>query len=105
MAATTSGLFSIITVLQVVHVLPTSGKHHPLSDEFINMINFKQNFWRAGRNFHEDKPLSYIDSLMGVLKDENPINVPRFKHDDESVILNSLNTLMQETNGLTARHK
>nr|XP_022913411.1 cathepsin B [Onthophagus taurus] len=41
--------------------------HHPLSDEFINLINVKQNTWTAGKNFDEKIPLSYFTKLMGAL--------------------------------------
>lgn len=36
------------------------------SDDFINEINSKQNFWRAGRNFHKDTPMSEITRLLGM---------------------------------------
>lgn len=42
---------------------------HPLSKEFIDSINAQQSTWKAGRNFAEDVPLSYIRRLMGVHPD------------------------------------
>lgn len=57
----------------------------PLSDEFINLINSKQNSWKAGRNFPPDTPMSYIKKLMGVLKDDNFPGLPMIKHDAELI--------------------
>ncbi|EFA01289.1 cathepsin B [Tribolium castaneum] len=39
---------------------------HPLSKEFIQQINEKQSTWKAGPNFAENVPMSYIRRLMGV---------------------------------------
>lgn len=36
------------------------------ADDFINEINSKQNFWKAGRNFHEDTPNSQLRNLLGL---------------------------------------
>lgn len=43
---------------------------HPLSDQFINLINSKQNSWKAGRNFPLHTSFDYIKKLMGALKDD-----------------------------------
>lgn len=42
---------------------------HPLSKEFIETINKQQSTWKAGRNFAENVPMSYIRRLMGVHPD------------------------------------
>lgn len=42
---------------------------HPLSKEFIDLINNQQSTWKAGRNFAENVPMSYIQRLMGVHPD------------------------------------
>jgi cathepsin B len=44
---------------------------HPLSDEFINLINSKQSLWTAGRNFHAETPLNYIKRLAGTIKNNS----------------------------------
>ncbi|KAJ8965343.1 hypothetical protein NQ317_018796 [Molorchus minor] len=44
-------------------------KLHPLSDEFIDRVNSKQSTWKAGRNFGETIPVSYLRTLTGVLED------------------------------------
>lgn len=36
------------------------------SDEFINEINTKQNFWKAGRNFDVKIPVSHLRGLLGA---------------------------------------
>lgn len=39
---------------------------NPLSKEFIQQINEQQSTWKAGHNFAENVPMSYIRRLMGV---------------------------------------
>ncbi|KAL1422084.1 hypothetical protein MTO96_003891 [Rhipicephalus appendiculatus] len=46
-------------------MVPSSVK--PLSDEMINFINNLNTTWKAGRNFDENIPFSYIKGLMGNL--------------------------------------
>lgn len=48
------------------------------SDEFINAINNKQNFWKAGRNFPIDTPLSRLRGLLGaqILPENERKNYP-----------------------------
>ncbi|KAJ8728191.1 hypothetical protein PYW08_016576 [Mythimna loreyi] len=58
---------------------------HPLSDEFIDLINSQQKFWRAGRNFPEHTPLSHIKNLLGALEDKNFSNYPCVEHDAELI--------------------
>lgn len=57
----------IISVLLISCAL--CEDHHPLSKEFIESINNQQSTWKAGRNFAEDVPMSYIRRLMGVHPD------------------------------------
>ncbi|KAJ2941648.1 hypothetical protein O0L34_g14705 [Tuta absoluta] len=43
---------------------------HPLSDEFIDMVNKANTTWKAGRNFPEDTLLSYINHFMGFRRSD-----------------------------------
>ncbi|XP_052752070.1 cathepsin B-like [Galleria mellonella] len=56
---------------------------HPLSDEFIDLINKKQNLWRAGRNFPSNIPFRHIKGLMGVLPNRNFEKFNTMTHDTE----------------------
>ncbi|GBP91395.1 Cathepsin B [Eumeta japonica] len=56
---------------------------HPLSDEFIAMINGRQNTWTAGRNFPLDTPFAHIKKLMGALPDQHFKNLDVKMHGDE----------------------
>ncbi|XP_063825007.1 cathepsin B [Ostrinia nubilalis] len=58
---------------------------HPLSDEFISLINTKQNTWQAGRNFPLETSMKHIRKLMGVLPDQNLMNLPTRVHDDDLI--------------------
>lgn len=58
---------------------------HPLSDDFINLINEQHSTWKAGRNFMENVPMAYIRKLMGVLPDAINHNQPLLVHDLEGV--------------------
>jgi len=49
---------------------------HPLSDEFIHLINSKQSTWKAGRNFGENFPLSSLYQMMGVLPESSKYQPP-----------------------------
>lgn len=40
---------------------------HPLSDEYIAMLNQSATTWEAGRNFHPNTSMTFIRRLMGVL--------------------------------------
>lgn len=55
----------LLTALIAGWVLPTQTLHS-ISKEFIHSINEEQSQWKAGRNFAEDIPMSYIRRLMGV---------------------------------------
>lgn len=78
-------IFALIVVTHGFFVDTASEKHHPLSDEFINVINSKQNTWRAGRNFHPGTPLSYIKGLTGAAVPEMSAFRPIARHDDEII--------------------
>nr|XP_037268488.1 LOW QUALITY PROTEIN: cathepsin B-like [Rhipicephalus microplus] len=52
----------------------------PLSDEMINFINNLNTTWKAGRNFDEKVPLSYIKGLMGVHPDSKNYRLPLHYH-------------------------
>ncbi|RZC33457.1 Peptidase C1 and/or Propeptide C1 domain containing protein [Asbolus verrucosus] len=55
---------TVLTVLcTAVSVVLTVN---PLTKEFIQSINEAQSTWKAGRNFDENVPMSYIKRLMGV---------------------------------------
>merc|ERR1719187_1248788 len=44
-----------------------SAELHPLSDEFLQVLQSKTTTWKAGRNFHKDTPLEFLKGLNGVL--------------------------------------
>ncbi|XP_063825434.1 cathepsin B-like [Ostrinia nubilalis] len=77
-----------LVILFVVGGVHTSHHMHPLSDEFIDFINSKQNSWRAGRNFPRNTPMKYLKRLAGTLKEHvtNPENIggkpPNYKKKD-----------------------
>ncbi|XP_053614540.1 cathepsin B-like [Plodia interpunctella] len=51
---------------------------HPLSDEYIELINANQNTWTAGRNYPEDTPMEYFTSRLGTFLDDDsdfPANI------------------------------
>lgn len=55
---------------------------HPLSDDFINLINAKQNMWTAGRNFPPYTPFNRVKNLIGVIPNENrEKKLPLVRHD------------------------
>ncbi|XP_018567564.1 cathepsin B-like [Anoplophora glabripennis] len=56
-----------LALVAVSYALP-SVEVHPLSDEFIDIINGKQSTWTAGRNFHVNTSLNHIRGLAGVIK-------------------------------------
>lgn len=60
---------------------------HPLSKDFIDSINAKQNLWKAGKNFAENVQMSYIRRLMGVLPDAKDHQPPPLVHNLEALEL------------------
>ncbi|XP_018567776.1 cathepsin B-like [Anoplophora glabripennis] len=56
-----------LALVAASYALP-SAEVHPLSDEFIDIINSKQSTWTAGRNFHVNTSLDQIRGLVGVIK-------------------------------------
>lgn len=69
------------------------------TDEFINEINNKQRLWKAGRNFHEDTPVSKFRSMLGFRKLPKNIldTVPIMKHviDDSTDVPESFDSRTQ----------
>ncbi|KAH7963135.1 hypothetical protein HPB52_019710 [Rhipicephalus sanguineus] len=57
---------------------PSSVK--PSSDEMINFINNLNTTWKAGRNFDENIPMSYVKGLMGVHADSKNYRLPLHYH-------------------------
>ncbi|XP_047024316.1 cathepsin B-like [Helicoverpa zea] len=68
--------------LQILFVFAVSATkiEYLLSDEFINLINSKQNSWKAGRNFNLNTPFTYIENLMGAMEDDNFARLPKRLH-------------------------
>lgn len=60
----------------------------PLTDAFINLINIKQDTWKAGRNFPTHTNFNHIKKLMGALPDENIKRLASVKH--SSTVIDSL---------------
>ncbi|KAH6939150.1 hypothetical protein HPB50_016122 [Hyalomma asiaticum] len=54
----------------------------PLSDDMIRFINDLNTTWKAGRNFDENVPLSYIKGLMGVHPDSKNYRLPIHYHEE-----------------------
>ncbi|CAH1634793.1 unnamed protein product [Spodoptera littoralis] len=52
----------------------------PVSDEFIAFLNSKQKFWKAGRNFPKNKPITELRKLLGALKDTKYFNLQKVDH-------------------------
>ncbi|KAF9815356.1 hypothetical protein SFRURICE_011508 [Spodoptera frugiperda] len=85
--ATFCAVFVVLCALVAVN---GDQKLHPLSDEFIDLINSKQNFWRAGRNFPENTPISHLRNLLGALEDKNFHNLEKVDHLDDIATRSSL---------------
>ncbi|KAL1422085.1 hypothetical protein MTO96_003892 [Rhipicephalus appendiculatus] len=69
----------VVCVLFVVAAqgrLMVPSSVEPLSEEMINFINSINTTWKAGRNFDENVPLSYVKGLMGVRPDSNKHKLP-----------------------------
>lgn len=63
-------------------ITPPSGELHPLSDDFIEVINQAQTTWKAGRNFPANTDMSYIKKMMGVLPNhENYLPAKLYEED------------------------
>lgn len=75
-------------VLCALFVVEAQGREmvppsvEPLSDEMINFINSINTTWKAGRNFDENVPFSYIKGLMGVLPDSKKYRLPLHYHEE-----------------------
>ncbi|CAG0912700.1 unnamed protein product [Notodromas monacha] len=59
-----NGLLFILSVAGLAKAAPS--ELHPLSDEFIDLINSKNSTWKAGRNFHPAYPMQVIKGMLGV---------------------------------------
>ncbi|KAH7966901.1 hypothetical protein HPB49_020389 [Dermacentor silvarum] len=70
----------LVAVAQGRLMVPSSVK--PLSEEMINYINNINTTWKAGRNFDENVPFSYIKGLMGVHPDSKNYRLPLHFHDE-----------------------
>ncbi|CAG9786128.1 unnamed protein product [Diatraea saccharalis] len=75
-------LYTIIIYEMAGHTLKLP---HPLSDEFIDLINLKQTTWRAGRNFHVNTSMKHITKLMGTMIDGNFKKLPVVTHTQEFI--------------------
>ncbi|GLH05369.1 Cathepsin L-like proteinase [Gryllus bimaculatus] len=63
------GSFNLLLVSILIGCVTSASvkpQPHFLSDEFIDLVNAKAKTWKAGRNFLEDVPVTYIRRLMGV---------------------------------------
>jgi len=49
---------------------------HPLSQEFIDIINSKAKTWEAGQNFHPNTSIEFLKRLMGVHPDSEKFQLP-----------------------------
>ncbi|KAJ8730059.1 hypothetical protein PYW07_017097 [Mythimna separata] len=76
-------LFMSFIVSMCALLQRTTALENPLSDEFINLINSKQNSWTAGRNFPLHTSMKYIKKLIGTLKDDNFAKLQKLEHDAE----------------------
>lgn len=79
--------FALPILMLVIVVACTADDVHPLSDEFIELVNQKAKTWKAGRNFHEGTEMKYISRLMGVHPDSgrfmNPVKLHDIRDDDD----------------------
>ncbi|XP_063381102.1 cathepsin B-like [Cydia fagiglandana] len=67
------------------YAVAANDSFHPLSDEFISLINSKQTSWKAGRNFPLDTPSTHIEKLMGVIEDPLYSTLPPKVHDADLI--------------------
>lgn len=57
----------LVALVAASYALP-GAEVHPLSDEFIAIVNSKQSTWTAGRNFHVNASLDQIRALAGTIR-------------------------------------
>lgn len=57
----------------------------PLSNDFINFINSKQDSWKAGRNFPTQTTLETLKRLMGVIEGKHFWKLTSVEYDDETI--------------------
>ncbi|XP_041978013.1 cathepsin B [Aricia agestis] len=58
---------------------------HPLSEDFISLINSKQDSWKAGRNFPPTTTLETLKRMMGAKPDPNLMNLMSVEHEDDVI--------------------
>ncbi|XP_063357815.1 cathepsin B-like [Cydia amplana] len=76
---------TIGTLFIVATFVAAKESLHPLSDEFISLINSKQSSWKAGRNFPLDTPRAHIKALTGVVKNPLSPKLPATTHDADLI--------------------
>jgi len=59
--------------------IPRNVHIHPLSQKMIDVVNYMNTTWTAGRNF-EGVSLKYIKGLLGVHKDNKKYRLPSIRH-------------------------
>lgn len=79
--------FALPILILVIVGAVTADDVHPLSDDFIRLVNKKAETWTAGRNFDESTSMKYIGRLMGVHPDSarfmNPVKFHAISDDDD----------------------
>ncbi|XP_053607419.1 cathepsin B [Plodia interpunctella] len=81
MAPYRAAFISLLCAMSVAAVdLP-----YALTDDFINLINAKQNLWKAGRNFPVNTPAKHLMKLAGVLEDTHFDKLPNKIHDADVI--------------------
>lgn len=79
--------FALPILILVIVGAVTADDVHPLSDDFIRLVNEKAETWTAGRNFDESTNMKYISRLMGVHPDSarfmNPVKYHEIEDDDD----------------------
>ncbi|XP_053607229.1 cathepsin B-like [Plodia interpunctella] len=60
-------MFNLSLLLLFCIAVAAMNDPHPLSDEYIDLINSQQSLWKAGRNYPEDTPLEQLQGLLGTI--------------------------------------
>ncbi|MCL4130941.1 UNVERIFIED_CONTAM: hypothetical protein GTU68_064720 [Idotea baltica] len=74
------GFLTLFLVVEFCHGVSYESLLHPLSEQFINVLNQRDLTWKAGRNFHPETSMKYIRRLMGVLPNSHLLMPPTIKH-------------------------
>ncbi|XP_055389524.1 cathepsin B [Condylostylus longicornis] len=64
-----------ILIIGLIYVAVVSA-HHPLSQDFIDIVNEKATTWQAGQNFHPNTSVEFLRGLMGVHPDSDKFLLP-----------------------------